>query len=158
MENKLLDTDLEIIPKIESKLNIFICGKYGNSYLYSLFINNKGYDDKKNIINYNKNKKYYQKNKLGIEYNRTKNEFGNSYWKFYELAPIKSSKECESLKNLIEKKAKKNKTQNVIIYICGENDYNDLEILNQLKLKILIIHLLFLKHKKEQKNIITNIL
>ena len=39
-----------------------------------------------------------------MHYNKAKNEYGNSYWKFYDLSPIKSSQECENLKNVIEKR------------------------------------------------------
>ena len=143
----LLDVKLEYVAKINADINIFICGKYEISHLYQLFIEypNEKEMQKEKILN---KKKKYKKNKDGISYNKTKNKYGNSYWKFYELSPIKSTKECESLKDLILKKIKKNlnlkfeekkkaekkkiQNANVIIYSCGENDDNDFEILNQL--------------------------
>ena len=135
MKKKLLDNDLDIIPKKKSKLNIFICGKFGNTYLYKLFVKNVDFNNKSLLID-SKKSTYYEKSKFGIKYNKTKNEYGESYWKFYEISPIKGSKECEGLINFIKKKVDNNKIQNVILYTCGENDNNDFEILNQLNNKI----------------------
>ena len=105
----LLDLDLIKVPEMPSKLNIFICAKYESDsiFLYNKLVNNKDYNKKKNISKHNHKNNYYQKSRYGIYYNRTKKEHGNSYWKFYELSSIESPNECESLKNIIEKKNKK---------------------------------------------------
>ena len=157
LKNNLMD--LGIIPNISSKLNIFICGKYEceSSLLYHDFVKEKDndYDIDNKISSYGKYKNnYFQKSKFGIHYNKSKKENGNSYWKFYELSSIKSSKECESLKNIIENKIKKNIIQNAIIYYCGEKDNNDFEILNQLNKIEKCSHpfIVFLSKEKTKEN------
>ena len=94
LKNNLMD--LGIIPNISSKLNIFICGKYEceSSLLYHDFVKEKDNEIDNKISSYGKYKNnYFQKSKFGIHYNKSKKENGNSYWKFYELSSIKSSKE-----------------------------------------------------------------
>lgn len=157
MKKRLLDIDLEIIPKIKSKLNIFITGKFGNNNLYKLFVKNIDFNKKPPIIDSNESQNDYEKSKFGIKYIKAKSEYGESYWKFYGLSPIKGAKECEGLINFIKKKVDKNKTQNVIIYTCAENDDNDFELLNQLNNKIEksshpFIIFLSKKRKKEDYN------
>ena len=122
-EKKLIEFDLDKINQNGSRLNIFICGKFGNYELYELF----PFNDKQEKHKLKKDN--YIKYKFGLKYDK---KFVNSCFKFYNLSPISGSKECESLKNIVENKTKKNKIQNVVIYKCGSNDNNDYDILNQL--------------------------
>ena len=116
------------INQNKSCLNIFNCGKFGNVELNNMFYNCKDCKDKPEKQKSKKNNS--NKNKFGLKYDK---KFVNSCWKLYNLSPITSPKECESLKNIVEYKIKKNKILNVVIYKCGDNDdKNDYDIINQL--------------------------
>ena len=151
---ELKNTNLDIMFTLSpSKLNIFICGKYDINSLYLQLTK----EEKNEISNINNNENYYKKSRCGLNYNNTRKIFAKSDWKFYELSPIKGSKECENLKNLIERKIgniKEKKIQNVIIYNCAEKDDNDFEILNQLNKIERTSHpfVIFISQNKTKKN------
>ena len=107
----------------EKRLNIFNCGKSGIDPCLDKLPNYECKQEKK------LKKDIFIKSKFGLKYDK---KFLNSCWKLYNLSPIIGSKECESLKNMVENKTdKKNKIQNVIVYNCGTDDENDYNIINQ---------------------------